>query len=80
MAKPRMLGMADRKAYAAIRNNERILTRGQKTALYGQVKGGTIVMMAQENGWNPHPERPDIALDWGSEIGGGDEPSRLWRR
>lgn len=38
-----------------------------------QVKGGTIVMMAQENGWNPHPERPDIALDWGSEIGGGDD-------
>lgn len=40
MAKPRMLGMADRKAYAAIRKNERILTRGQKTALYGQVKCG----------------------------------------
>lgn len=31
------------------------------------VKGGTIVQMAKERGWMPHPER-DQALDWDDTI------------
>lgn len=43
------------------------------------VTGGTIVKLAQENGWKPYADE-DAALDWDSEIGGHDTPVIIDKR